>query len=206
MLNVYENGFRIQTPWYAIFPERSVERMPKSGATREISNRDQVREASLSHPTVAERTYHTVEQGSGERQRVLVSAQLMSTPVQSIERTETLGDAWQMLTGHSIRHMPVVDENNKLCGIISDRDILHAWSSKRFEHRQSASVQVAEIMVKQVLTAELNTSIRELSEAMTLRRVGAIPVINSNVELIGIVTRSDVLRVLMNEVPVELWT
>ncbi len=218
MLNVYDNGARIHTPWYSLFPPRSVEKVKASAATPNISSNDQVRESTLPHGTgkasvnhVLEKTqaYQDVEEGTHQRKPVSIAEQIMSSPVHVVFKSETMGNAWARLRQFRIRHMPVVDENNALCGIVSDRDMLKTWAvlnAKADANMHAERIRVGEIMIEKVLAGERTTGIREIAEAMCIRHIGAIPLVNDKREVVGIVTRSDVLKTLMHEVPVEVWT
>lgn len=207
MLNVYDNGARIQTPWYAVFPPRSVDRVKPTPPSPTISQNDEVRETKNPHSLYAKNTYQYVAQPDGKRKPVEKAVQIMTSPVHTLTKSSSLELAWMQFKKYGIRHMPVVNTQDELCGILSDRDILKAWAVINAQTRKSLKdVEIGEIMVNQVLAGTPDTSIRELAEAMTVRRIGAIPLLNKALEVVGVVTRSDILRTIMNQAPMELWT
>ncbi len=87
--------------------------------------------------------------------------------------------------------------------------MLKTWAvlnAKPDANMHAEKIHVSEIMIEKVLAGQLSTGIREIAEAMCIRHIGAIPLVNDKREVVGIVTRSDVLKTLMHEVPVEVWT
>ncbi len=207
MLNVYDNGARIQTPWYAVFPPRSVDRVKATPPSPHTSPNDEVRENKVPHSLYAKNTYQHVEQGDDKRKPVEKAAQIMTSPVHTLTKSSSLELAWVQFKNYRIRHMPVVNRRNELCGILSDRDILKAWAVINAQPQKSLKdLEIREIMIDQVLAGTPDTSIRELAEAMTVRRIGAIPLLNRACEVVGVVTRSDILRTIMHQIPMELWT
>jgi acetoin utilization protein AcuB len=100
-----------------------------------------------------------------------------------------------------IRHLPVVNRDGQLVGVITDRDLRHHLFSPRvFEALGSTAVdvlldkvRVAEIMSTQVVTVEADASVGEAADTMRKRRVGSLPVVE-NGRTVGIVTEVDILR------------
>ena len=56
-----------------------------------------------------------------------------------------------------------------------------------------------------VITATPDTRIREIARLLIERRIGAMPIMDKYDNLVGIITRSDVLRAVVNHAPLELW-
>ena len=61
------------------------------------------------------------------------------------------------------------------------------------------------LITERVLVASPDTEIREVAKILFEHRIGAMPVISSSERLVGIITRSDILRTLVNRAPLELW-
>ena len=103
-----------------------------------------------------------------------------SAPGQSVKMARR-----QMRQAH-IRHLPVLDEENLLAGIVSDRDLREA----RDDH-----LPVSEIMTRPVFVLSPDMPLRLAARIFRERRIGAMPVLDGRV-LVGIVSIVDVLRVL----------
>jgi CBS-domain-containing membrane protein len=204
VFSVYEQGLRINTPWEKIFPPRMVQQTTQTAASQPISPQDTDKYSQ--HPNKALNLYQ--QQGSEQhRKRVFSASQIMSTPPLSLPPDKSLDDAWQFLQSHRIRHLPVIDRNQTLLGISSERDILKA-SSKVSVPRQTSHhhLRLADVMNPRVLTAQPDTEVRQLADAMSQFHIGSILIVDEPGQVIGIVTRSDMLRTIMHRAPLELWT
>ena len=104
--------------------------------------------------------------------------------------------------------MPAVDDSNYLQGILSERDLLKITiESLRNEEFQLLPRKVEDIMQKKVLSAFPETPIREIARIMFEEKVGAVPILHKATNaLVGIITRSDILRRVMNNPPLDLYT
>ncbi|MDH5581946.1 MAG: CBS domain-containing protein [Bdellovibrionales bacterium] len=119
--------------------------------------------------------------------------QIMSSPVISIEGEQTVQMAKILMSERRIRHLPVV-ENGLIRGIISNEDILMSSDDKK----------VNEIMKTEVLMAYENAPIDLLSRILIQNRVGAIPIIDHNKQLKGIVTTIDILKYVQESFPLRI--
>ena len=101
--------------------------------------------------------------------------------------------------------MPVISKENKIIGILSDRDILKCLCILECSENNIADKKVTEIMTRKVITAGKLTDIRRIAKAMFENHVGTMPIVEDSGELAGIITRSDILYALVNYPPLSLW-
>jgi CBS domain-containing protein len=100
----------------------------------------------------------------------------------------------------AIRHIPVVDERDRLVGIVSDRDILRALGKPG----------ARKMLVRDIMTHKLHT-IRDIAPAseaaaiMLENKIGALPVTGEDRQLVGMVTETDFLRVAFEALSGEPW-
>jgi predicted CoA-binding protein/predicted transcriptional regulator len=112
---------------------------------------------------------------------------------------EALKDAlWKMEHGH-FRHLPVVDHEGKLIGILSDRDIRLIRPSLAFVGKEDAMVQLWSLAVQQAavfdpISVKPETTLKEAAELMLRWHVGGLPVADDQHRLVGMLTYTDVLR------------
>ena len=120
---------------------------------------------------------------------------VMSKPVLTVEITESLWDAWQLLFVSGLRHLVVVDEDGSCLGVLSDRNIL-ADVPAAAEHLQSRTV--GDIMSRVPPVRVLPTDAPSVAaRLMNESSVEAVPVIDERERLLGIVTESDLVRLLV---------
>jgi len=119
----------------------------------------------------------------------------------------TLADARIMMVQNRIRHIPIVDDNNVLLGIISQRDVLAAEESsltitdkfKRFDYEQS--VKVIEFYRSEIMTINSKASVHQAALTIQKYKIGCLPIL-TNGKLIGLVTASDFVNVAINLIEV----
>lgn len=122
-------------------------------------------------------------------------ADLMSQPVLTVEVAESLWDAWQLLFVSGLRHLVVLDGDGTCLGVLSDRTIL-AEVPATSDHLATRQVRDVLAMVPPV-SVEPSTSPRAAAAVMVGSSVEAVPVLDHDGRLVGIVTESDIVRWLV---------
>jgi len=130
-------------------------------------------------------------------------ADVMTTKIFSLRLDKKLFVAQQIMEWAHIRHVPVVDGLGHLVGLVSHRDLLRASissvSSKvaSIERNQHLSgIAVRDVMQIHVKTVSPDASVREAARLMLKEKIGCLPVVNSEHELLGIVTEHDLLKLI----------
>lgn len=158
----------------------------------------------------AKQAYAATTAPPAERAPAVQAHQIMTSPVVTLPIDITLLDAWKFFRERRFRHMPVLDLDGRLAGILSDRALLrYAAVTGNVPPYAADSVQartsIADLVKKEVITASPDTEIRDIARAMFEKRIGAMPIMDSRDRLAGIITGSDILRTLVNHAPLELW-
>jgi len=123
---------------------------------------------------------------------------LMSSVVETLSVGDNLATArWQLERGH-IRHLPVVDANERVIGLITHRRILEAWVSHGHPNRErvrdvAQDVPVEMLMEKNVRTIAPETPAAEAAALLESHKFGCLPVVDRG-KLVGIVTEADFVR------------
>jgi len=131
-------------------------------------------------------------------------ADLMSEKVVFCREHELLETAYEAMAEHSIRHIPVVDSDREIVGILSQRDIVAAvlFSKDSLPFSQVKdylrNTRVAEVMSRGVETTEPEESLSEAGWKLLENKIGCLPVVEGQ-KLIGILTESDFVRFLSNQ-------
>jgi len=116
----------------------------------------------------------------------------MSNPVLTVEMDETLWDAWQLLFVSGLRHLVVIDKKGRSVGVLSDRNIL-AEVPATAEHLSARLVSDVLARVP-VVTISPDADPREAAVLMNQAMTEAVPVLEADGRLVGIVTESDLVR------------
>lgn len=128
----------------------------------------------------------------------------MSSKVVTIQESDTLMHAIRMIKENKIKHLPVVNSAGDLIGLVSDRDLRKASASDATSleiHELMYlldKVKLNSIMVRNPITADKNTSAKQAALLMVEKGIGCLPIMEGK-QLIGIVTRSDLLRTFATE-------
>jgi len=128
---------------------------------------------------------------------------IMNTSVITITPDVPLDEALRLMKTKNISRLVVVNETGKLLGIISERDF-RLFINSPFLHEPPVEVleqfhahKVREIFKTAVVTIEEDSPIVDAVKLMRVANVGGLPVLNDKGDLVGIVTRSDLLDQLI---------
>ena len=133
---------------------------------------------------------------------------VMRTDLTTVAPETSLVAAQETLEQQKINHLLIVDRDNELLGIVSDRDLKKSWASSATTLSKNElnylldQVTVADIMTKKTLTITPATTIERAALLMNQHRINALPVLEGD-ELVGIITSRDVMRVLLEAVGLE---
>ena len=128
-----------------------------------------------------------------ENKNNLIST-LLKREIISINEKKSINDAIQLLSKNKIGALPVTNNQMKLCGIISERDIINVISENKSINFSLSLID--SIMTAKVITCDKNTKSNVLMEIMTSNKIRHIPILENNL-LIGIVSIGDVVQRLL---------
>jgi len=115
--------------------------------------------------------------------------QLMTRPVQSCQPQDTINRAAQIMWEADVGCVPVVDADNRVVGMITDRDIAMAAYT---QGRALDGISVESAMAKQVYTCSPGDDVSNAEERMQKFQVRRVPVVDSSAKLVGIVSMNDI--------------
>ncbi|MBK7898967.1 MAG: CBS domain-containing protein [Azonexus sp.] len=163
-------------------------------------------EAPLPRPTQeAVQAYRTVLPEDLERGPLIHAVQVMSRPAITVQADATAAEAWRFLRDRHIHQAPVLDAAGHLVGIVSERDLLRVIDIDGCKVIETLHRRVRDVMTSPVVAAALVTDIRRVAGAMLSGGVDGVPVVGDDGRLLGFVSRSDVLRAVINDPPLSLW-
>lgn len=114
-------------------------------------------------------------------------ADIMTTALFTVSPEEPIESVEFAMKLANVRHAPIVGPHNRVIGVVSDRDILRAA-------RGPATRPIADIMTRQVRTVGPHDLARRALDRLLADRIGCVPVVAEDGQLVGIVTESSFLR------------
>jgi CBS domain-containing membrane protein len=130
--------------------------------------------------------------------RTTMVRDIMSSPVEILQIGDTLDLAQRLMTAGRIRHLPVVDGNQRLVGLITHRKLLGAWVSHGNPARErpgevARGIPVEMLMEKDVVTTWPEAPASDAANLIETRKIGCLPVLDDG-KVVGIVTEADFVR------------
>ncbi len=114
-----------------------------------------------------------------------------------------VAEAQALMRQHNFRHLPILDEQGKLVGLITQRSLFQAIPAGMISVGQAtvnyalAKIKVHHVMVKDVTTIEEDVALEEAARIMADKRIGCLPVMRGD-ELVGIISDNDIFSVMVN--------
>ncbi|MBQ6753693.1 MAG: IMP dehydrogenase [Synergistales bacterium] len=128
----------------------------------------------------------SIEHQAEEVLKVKRSENGMITNPTTLHKDAVVEDALKMMREFSIGGIPIVDEQNKLIGIVTNRDL-------RFE--KDIRRPLCEIMTKEVISTNQGTTFAQAAEILQQHRIEKLPVVDNEGHLIGLITYRDIIKV-----------
>lgn len=125
---------------------------------------------------------------------------IMTTGLITIAPSSSLADARSLMHEHRIHHLPVVEEDNHLVGLLTLTDVLAATDSRlrNDDSRIHATdICIREVMVTDIVTVDERASLRQAALFLEQHKIGCLPVVEDS-KLIGIITDTDFVAVAIN--------
>ncbi|MBT4836657.1 MAG: CBS domain-containing protein [Methylococcales bacterium] len=128
----------------------------------------------------------------------------MSQKVIKIKQETGIREAFFKMKEHSIRHLPVVDEDNKLIGIISDRELRRPnWVDEAHDishvYYLDDDMSISDVMITKVHVLYTYSTLSKAVRLLLEHNIGAAPVLDKNDHLVGMLSFVDLLKAFDDE-------
>lgn len=129
---------------------------------------------------------------------------IMSSPVYVVSPEETVARARNLMLRHKIGRLVLI-ENNKPIGIVTKKDISRRLNQAepQWRRRPIDIIPIRNVMTESLITIFPDATPRQLAELMVENNIGGLPVVNNKSEVIGIVTKWDMIR-YFSKLPLEM--
>ena len=134
-----------------------------------------------------------------DKQHKPIVADSMSTTMLTLDRNDTLTIADDLMKQERVRHLPVLDQDGVLCGIVTQRDLFRGAVLRslgygaRAEDMMLASLVVKDAMTEGPITVAPSASLADAARLMLEHSIGCLPVLDGG-KLVGILTEGDFVR------------
>jgi CBS domain-containing protein len=178
-------------------------------------------DAPLGHPVQAEPTdaahrnamaaYAQTAKPEVHRHPLALVSDIWTRNVATIADTASVGDAWRLLAERGVGQMPVVAANGILVGLITRADLtrpdrLPGSEMHPLVWRALLAQSVVDMMWTPVPSVAPDTDIRRVARVLLDTGLPGLPVVQDNGVVIGFVSRTDILRAVVADPPLDLWT
>ncbi len=210
MFYLYDHGYQIQTPVRSILPGRMVEHVSQSSAAHAAREEgDSLALPGQPSPQAAggarahrarqayENTLKSTRRSSDQPN--LTVAKIMSTPVVTVQAGSLMTEAWDLMVHYQIKHLPVQAADRRLLGVITERDLLLRNSQYNQQVPLRTDLSIEGSFSSELIVATLDTTVRQAALMLFDRRLTCLPIVNHDGRLAGIVTRSDMLPLLIHD-------
>ena len=129
--------------------------------------------------------------------------EFMTTDPCTLRDTDTINEARQIMTEKHIRHIPIIDSDNHMLGLVTQRDVLAATepvllsSDKSDSVEAKADIRLTDIMIRNVRVVHQSDSLRQAALYLQAHKYGCLPVVSDDC-LVGIITDSDFIAIAIN--------
>jgi CBS-domain-containing membrane protein len=126
-------------------------------------------------------------------------SEVMRREVVTVGAEEKLDLTQDIMNLGRVRHLPVLDDDQRLIGMISHRDLLAAAMTDVLDFDAGSrrtflrSIEVREVMAKDVVSVTPDTEIAAVARIFVERKIGCVPVVGARGELVGLVTETDLI-------------
>ncbi|MFZ7119989.1 MAG: CBS and ACT domain-containing protein [Eubacteriaceae bacterium] len=124
----------------------------------------------------------------------MIVEEIMKKKLITLLPDSTISEAINIMRNNKIRHLPVIDKNNKLLGIVSDRDLRDASPSILNTHNEiEYQTKIESIMTTNLITGSPLDFVEDVAAILYEFKIGCIPILSME-KLVGIVTETDLLH------------
>ncbi|MCT6925839.1 acetoin utilization AcuB family protein [Metasolibacillus sp.] len=124
----------------------------------------------------------------------MIVEEMMQRNVHALLPTNTVGEAAHLMREHDIRHIPIVNVDNEVIGIITEHDVKYAFPDD-VEEQEKATIKntpLNNIMVKNPIVGHPLDLVEEAALTLYEAKISCLPIVSRN-QLVGLITTTDLL-------------
>lgn len=153
--------------------------------------------------------YNKVINKQGEVSPIYHAYQVMSSPVEALRGSDLFKVAIDKFRSHSFQDYPIINHNNELIGTLSRQQVYEFILHKCGGHVEKAQKKtLAELFLtdnSKAYSAAPVTDIRRIAALFIENALHSIPIIEDTGRIVGIISRTDIIKAAINEPALSLW-
>lgn len=213
MFTLFEPG-GMRVPYVpGSFRQRNVEKISKASPAGRVKagqeNPPSVSQKNSGPSPFQARLYEQVESFTQSSRAKIFARDIMSFPVVTLPVTSSLAQAWDVVHSRRFRHIPILGAEDVVVGMLSDRDLFRGTMESVLSGTTESNTQavgfIHSLVSRPVLVASPEAELRALARVLLEEHIGALPIVAEAVGLVGIITRSDILRALVAHPDFDQW-
>ncbi|WP_321275814.1 HPP family protein [Thiomicrorhabdus indica] len=138
---------------------------------------------------------------ANERTVIVHAYQIMTHPVKTLLSNTSIQKALEEFDLLGYQQMPIINPEHQLVGILTYQQIY-----KMAHSRERHADTIEKIMSPEVITVDPISDIRRVARVLYEYQLSALPVVNEQDHLVGIISKTDMLKALIKDPPLSLWT
>ncbi len=139
------------------------------------------------------------------RAQIFHVGDIMSRNVVVLSDDKTISDAIDAMQEGNFEQVPVFSKKNLISNMITKAYIFDLITSDPDYVREILNRHLSLLPSNGVITSDPVTDIRRVAQVMVEHRLNAIPIVNQNDDLVGIVSKTDILKAMANTPPLQIW-
>lgn len=139
-------------------------------------------------------------------QEVYHAADIMTREVAYIDSKSTIQKAFDMLSEHKVGQLAVVSFGKKIVGMIDKKTILNLLMNDLENSKNILNKKLDDIYLPELITADPITDIRRIAKVMIDFKLHAVPIVAEDDTLVGIISKTDIIKAVSNIPHLQLWS
>lgn len=151
--------------------------------------------------------YNQMIQKQESREAVYHAYEIMSQPVTGLLASYTLQQAYEVFQQYPFQLMPVLNEDGRLIASLSSRDLYQTLLTAK-NKTLALTTTINDTLIhdsQRVISAAAVTDVRRISSVLVEHKLDAMPVVDDVGRVVGIVSRTDILKCVTADPPLSLW-
>lgn len=139
------------------------------------------------------------------REQIFHVGDIMSHNVVVIDSQKTFKEAYEIMIDGNFEQIPIISHKGLISNMITKDKILTLLANDIGIARDIFYKKLETLNASGVITSDPISDIRRVAQVMVQHRLNAIPIVNQSDDLVGIVSKSDILNAVANTPPLQIW-